>query len=249
VLIRRATDEDIEPALAVMAEAFGLPMRAPTVHTLVHSLPDGVLLVAHSDGQVVGTGGAIGFGRTGWIGGVAVAPAFRGLGLGGRLTSAALEWLGPRETVLLLASELGRPIYDRLGFVAECRYRVFMASASAPVEAVPADRSAALALDARVTGEDRSVVLNAVEVVGAGSAVAFVPPFPALPIIGRDGGSLLGLARPGMRLAVPEANEAAVSAILALGATEREGVTRMYRGRRVSWRPEEVWGVFSLFFG
>src|SRR3954451_19615780 len=110
-----------------MAEAFGLPMRAPTVHTLVHSLPDGELLVAHSDGQVVGTGGAIGFGRTAWIGGVAVAPSCRGIGLGRRLTEAALECVGEAETVLLLASELGRPIYDRLGFAAECRYRVFMA--------------------------------------------------------------------------------------------------------------------------
>src|SRR4051794_33974290 len=110
-----------------MAEAYGLPIQAPTVHTLVHSLPDGVLLVAQSDGQVVGTSGAIGLGRTGWVGGVAVAPAFRGRGLGGRLTSAALDWLGPRETVLLLASAAGRPIYHPPGFVAGCRERGFIA--------------------------------------------------------------------------------------------------------------------------
>jgi predicted N-acetyltransferase YhbS len=247
VLIRRATDADLEPALAVMAEAFGLPIRAPTVHTLVHSLPDGVLLVAQSEGQIVGTAGAIGFGRTGWVGGVAVAPAVRGAGLGRRLTEAALSALGPRETVLLLASDLGRPIYDRLGFVPECRYRVFMAGSGAPVEVIAA--SDALAADARATGEDRSAVLRTMPAVRCGGAVAFRPPFPALPIVGRDGSALLGLARPGMRLAVPEANEAAVSAILASGAVERDPVTRMYRGPRVAWRPEEVWGVFSLFFG
>jgi predicted N-acetyltransferase YhbS len=249
VLIRRATDGDIEPALVVMAEAFGLPMReGPSVHTLVHSLPDGMLLVAQSDGQIVGTGGAIAFGRTGWIGGVAVAPGFRGSGLGRRLTEAALEWLGPRETVLLLASELGRPIYERLGFVAECRYRVFMTrSSSTPVGVDAADDP--LAVDARATGEDRSAVLHTMPAVSAGSAVAFQPPWPALPIVGRDGSALLGLARDGMRLAVPEANEAAVDAILSMGAVERQSVTRMYRGPRLVWRPEEVWGVFSLFFG
>src|SRR4051794_4077719 len=104
-----------------MSSAYRLPMRAPTVHTLVESLPDGHLLVGHSEGQVVGTAGAIGFGATGWIGGIAVADSFRGAGLGRQLTLAALEALGERSTVLLLASELGRPIYDRLGFVAECR--------------------------------------------------------------------------------------------------------------------------------
>src|SRR5690242_9332648 len=139
-----------------MAEAFGLPMRAPTVHTLVHSLPDGVLLVARSEGQIVGTGGAIAFGRTAWIGGIAVAPSARGGGLGRRLTEAALEWVGARETVLLLASELGRPIYDRLGFVAECRYRVFLAGPASAGDFPPAEFEAALALDARATGEDRS---------------------------------------------------------------------------------------------
>jgi hypothetical protein len=66
VLIRPALPSDIEPALAVMADAYGLPMRAPTVHTLVESLPDGHLLVACTEGEVVGTGAAIGFGSTAW---------------------------------------------------------------------------------------------------------------------------------------------------------------------------------------
>ncbi len=79
--------------------------------------------------------------------------------------------------------------------------------------------------------------------------MAFVPPFPALPIVGPDGRALLSLARAGMRLAVPEENVEAIAAIQALGATEREPVTRMYRGARVAWRPREIWGVFSLFFG
>jgi hypothetical protein len=54
---------------------------------------------------------------------------------------------------------------------------------------------------------------------------------------------------PGIRVAVPEANEPAVSALLTHGATEGEPVMRMRRGPAVPWRPEELWGVFSLFFG
>src|SRR4051812_10916924 len=222
-----------------MAQGFGLPMQAPTVHTLVHSLPDGVLLVAHSDGQVVGTGGAIGFGRTAWIGGVAVAPEFRGAGLGRRLTEAALDWLGPRETVLLLATELGRPIYDRLGFVAEGRYRVFRASASGAGEFPAGDP---FAVDRSVTGEDRSVVLAACPAVACGGAVALRPPWPALPILGSPDGAevlLRALVRPRMRLALPEENELGVGVLLGLGE-ERDAVVRMRVGPPVAWRPREV---------
>ena len=55
---------------------------------------------------------------------------------------------------------------------------------------------------------------------------------------------------PGIRVAVPEANEPAVDALLAHGATEGEPVAAdAPRARRSPWRPEELWGVFSLFFG
>ena len=54
--------------------------------------------------------------------------------------------------------------------------------------------------------------------------------------------------QPGLRLAAPEANARAVAVMQELGS-EREGVVRMRLGPPVAWRPHEVWGVFSLFFG
>jgi predicted N-acetyltransferase YhbS len=260
VLIRPAGPADIEPALAVISRAFGLEVRAPSVHTLVAAAREGSLLVAVSDDRIVGTGASVGFGRTGWIGGVAVADAARGAGLGRALTEAALAALGPRETVLLLASDLGRPIYDRLGFVSEGRYRVFFT----PDDAAPtgsfrplgaADREAVLALDRRVTGEDRALAVDAGLAGGvAGSGgVALRPPWNARPILAPDPGEgaelLRAVIEPGLRLAVPESNAPAVAALESLGCRERSGVERMRRGPRVSWRPAELWGVFSLFFG
>jgi hypothetical protein len=47
---------------------------------------------------------------------------------------------------------------------------------------------------------------------------------------------------------VPEENTQAVNLLRLLGR-EREPVTRMRRGPAVEWRPDEVWGAFSLFFG
>ena len=190
-----------------------------------------------------------------------MAEEARGQGLGRRLTEAAIEALGPRETVLLLASAAGRAIYDRLGFEPEQLYRTFWTHGR-PVPSdirplTPADRDAVRALDRRVTGEDRTLAIDAA-LPGAVttldlSAVALRPPWPARPILARDpaaGAVLLGaVMAPGLRLSVPEANAAAVAALFARGATESEPVLRMRRGPAVSWRPEELWGVFSLFFG
>jgi predicted N-acetyltransferase YhbS len=253
VRIRPAGPGDIDPALAVMGDAFGLALRPPTVHTLAAAARDGGLLVAEDSGAVVGTAAWLGFGRTGWLGGITVGPAARGRGLGHALTVAALEALGARATVLLLATPRGRPIYDRLGFVPDGAYRVFR-SETAGVRSgnfdVP-DRATVVSRDRRASGEDRSVALDACTAVSFGGAVALRPPWPALPIVGTpdDAEALLrALVQPRLRLAVPAANERAVAVLSELGP-EREGVERMRLGPPVPWRPTEIWGAFSLFFG
>jgi predicted N-acetyltransferase YhbS len=249
VLIRRARPGDIEPALAVMAEGFGLPIKAPSVHTEVADQ----LLVAEEDGVILGTAATAAFGTTGWLGGIVVAPSARGRGLGGELTRAALEALGRRSTVLLLASPLGRPIYDRLGFVPDGAYRVFISDTVGVPSGrlmVP-ERAVVAEVDRCVTFEDRSPALDVCSYLGFGGAVALRPPWRALPIVGEPADAevlLRELIEPGMRLAVPEQNARAVAVLSAL-ATEREGVVRMRLGPPLPWRPERVWGVFSLFFG
>jgi predicted N-acetyltransferase YhbS len=264
MLIRPVRPEDVAPALGVIGAAFNLELRAPTVHTLVGGAPDGHFLVAERGGEIIGTAASVGFGPTGWIGGVAVAPQARGEGLGTALTEAAIAALGPRETLLLLASPAGRPIYERLGFEAEGDYRVWMTRADATGgdegafrALTAADRDAVLALDERATGERRELAIDA-GLAGAIatpdlSAVLLNPPWPALPILAADPDAAAALLRarvaPGVRLSVPEQNTAAVAVIEALDVDEREPVTRMRRGPAPAWRPQEIWGTFSLFFG
>ncbi len=231
-----------------MSEGFGLDIQAPSVHT---ELAD-PLLVAIEDDAIVGTAAATGFGATGWLGGIAVAPSARGRGLGGELTRAAIEALGPRETILLLASPLGRPIYERLGFRADGDYRVFMSDAQGEQAGLSTSaRASALELDRRATGESREAAVDLCRYVAFGDAVAMRPPWRALPIVGAPDDAevlLRELVEPGLRLAAPAANERAVAVLDELG-TERQGVVRMRLGAAVDWRPTEVWGVFSLFFG
>jgi predicted N-acetyltransferase YhbS len=259
--IRPAGEGDTDAALGVMSQAFGVPLRAPTVHTLVAASDAGTLLVAEEDGELLGTAASVRFGPVGWLGGVTVVEPARGRGLGLELTRAALAALGPVETVRLLATPLGLPVYEKLGFEPEGTYRVFLAGAARPErtvelrDATPDDLEAVLALDREATGENRSLAVRAA-LDGAvmtpdGSAVALRPPWRALPIVGDPAGAttlLTSLIEPGLRLAVPADNHAAVRLLTLLGR-ELEPVTRMRRGPAVPWRPDRVWGVFSLFFG
>lgn len=246
-----------------MSIAFGVANRRPSVHTWAFEQEDGHLLVAERDGRVVATGASIGFGATAWIGAIAVRPEARGERLGQRMTEAAIEAVGERQTVLLLASPSGRPIYERMGFEAEGAFRVFTAppaharrAGSDDVRpATEADHAGIRALDVLATGEDRHAAIDCSidgAVVADGGA-ALRPPFAARPIIATDanaGRALLdAVLEPGIRLAAPQANVPAVEALLAHGCEERHGVERMRRGAPVTWNPELQWGVFSLFFG
>jgi ribosomal protein S18 acetylase RimI-like enzyme len=234
------------------------------------------LVVLEQGGRVVGCGGATVFGTagagppTGWVHGIAVSPTARGRGLGGRLTEAAVAWLRARGvgTVLLLATDLGRPVYDRMGFTAGERCGNFewpAGEGAAPPSRVrrarASDLPAVVALDREATGEDRSAfigdlrdglwVIEAAE--GAGiDGFHLVCPWGPGPSVARDpaaGVALLTLARrlggdAALRLGVPEPNAAAVQH---LGLAPTRHVTRMWLGGPPpAWRPAMIFGVFNF---
>jgi GNAT superfamily N-acetyltransferase len=80
--------------------------------------PPSVFRVAvGGDGRVVGTAGAVAYGRDlAWVCMVLVDGAERGHGLGTALVEQVLDQLGAFEAVGLDATPRGRPVYARLGF-------------------------------------------------------------------------------------------------------------------------------------
>jgi ribosomal protein S18 acetylase RimI-like enzyme len=62
---------------------------------------------------------------------IATLPEVRGRGFGRAITAAAIG-VDPAKTTALVASDLGRPIYERLGFVAILRTTYWLGSRSAP---------------------------------------------------------------------------------------------------------------------
>lgn len=234
---------------------------------------DSALLVADRDGVVVGCGGATvfpGSPPTGWVHGIVVRPDVQRGGLGRALTEAAIAWLRARSvaTVLLLATDAGRPVYERLGFEAGERYGAFDwmkddDAGGATVRAMTAsDLPAVRALDREATGEDRSAMIDTLASSGwvatrgdevQGFHVAC--PWGGGPTIARDPAIGLGLLRFSTRLqpaawmrplGVPESNAEAVRCLAARGAIARRHVTRMWLGAAPAWQPAMIFGVFNF---
>ena len=185
--IRPMTAEDAEPASDVLVGGGWGDRRAFFRFAIAH--PGLSPLVAEADGRIAGTGIATINGSVGWVGMIFVDEALRGRGIGTALTAAVIDRLEATgcTSLVLLASPLGRPIYERLGFVAEMDYRLLVAPgrAAGPHEPTsrdsarlrpygPSDLDAILALDRAATGEDRGHLLSAI-VVPATTVVAEGP--------------------------------------------------------------------------
>ena len=270
--IRPARQEELAQLGALYVRA-GFTARLAGVVGFARARLGGEVFVADLDGELVGVAAGAHFGASGWVGGVAVTPEHRRAGLGGALTEAVVTNLRDRQagTVQLLATELGRPVYERIGFVAEAEYLTLAGPSGAggvPVAGVragrPGDRAAVLALDRLATGEDRTRLLGTLWpagglVAGEGALRGFHLASPW-----RSGGATVatdpeaGLALleavrrtygEEISVSLPAGNRAGLLALAAAGFRERSGTTRMCLGPPLPWRPESVFGAHNLFWG
>lgn len=118
-----------------------------------------------ADGRLVGTALLTPYGAdAATCNMIIVDPAMRGHGLGRRLMTALLEAAGGREC-RLVATEDGRPLYEKLGFVATGQIHQLQGTVPdlpAPhgvTPATPADLPQIAALDRMATGMDRAGML------------------------------------------------------------------------------------------
>jgi GNAT superfamily N-acetyltransferase len=274
VHLRPARARDIADVVRTLTLAFGEPLRNDTWQWILDA-PEGAIFVAERRDQIVGTGAGLLFGPTGWIGGLGVEPSSRRRGIASRLTGSVVEWLREQgaETLLLQATAQGRPVYERLGFVADGAYRMWAVPPSRRGRRLDgrrglrslraADLDAVLALDRAVTAEDRGLAVR-----GAWGSGGYVldngerirgyhlhTPWGPGPTVAADvdaGLVLLDAAqRPdeSVRVGIPEANTAAVRAMASRGYEEVAGTLRMRLGPAVAWRPDLVFGVFNPFWG
>lgn len=239
----------------------------------------GEVFVARRAGTVVGASSCIAFSGTGWIGGVAVAAEHGRRGLGTELTDTALRALkaGGVTTALLHATEMARPLYERMGFVPEGEFAE-LHGRPVPRPAAPttpglragtgADLAAVLDLDRRATGEDRGRLLRALWPRGGlvhddggrvrgfllrqgGSAVGAViaDPDAGLGLLAAAVSASDAQAAGDLRVPLPVTHTGARELLLRQGFREAFRTTRMHRGPAPAWHADRIFSAFNLYWG
>ena len=264
-------------AVAAALRAAGLGANVGRLLEFPHASPSGEVLAAFDNGGVIGGAAVAGFGATGWIGALGVVGSGRRRGTGTALTEAAVACLREHgaRTVLLYATDAGRPVYQRLGFSAEGEARAWRdvappAGGPAPAGVrplSPADDAAVRELDAAATGEDRGSVFDALGPLDgdAGIAIdrdgrvagsALRSPWglgPSVVAEDADAGLALlsALRRMGgpLTVSLPDGNTEAQRALRAWGLRPINQATRMRLGPPPAYAADRVFGMFNLFWG
>jgi GNAT superfamily N-acetyltransferase len=166
--IERLTEADIPDALQLSAQAGWNQAEADWRRLL--SLWSATCFGWREDGRLIATSTLAHYGQgLGWIGMLLVDPRRRGQGIGTAMLRAAHD-AGSRlglPCIGLDATDLGKPIYAREGFMEVCGVARWQAQLSAPLSAHETnclqdqDWPAVLALDRRTIGIDRAAMLQA----------------------------------------------------------------------------------------
>lgn len=212
---------------------------------------------------MVGIGTAIIHGDTAWLAHIIVHPAHRNRGIGKTITKALVETAYSKgcETIYLLATEPGEPVYRRVGFVVETEYPVFTCGGvNGPSEdsghIVPltdAFRQQVLHLDRQATGEDRLpelgphlsnglIYLHDNEVKGFYLPTLGHGPIKATtPAAGQE---MMGLRLRSMDTALfPMGNPDAMTFMRQHGFAESRREKHMRLGKERTWHPGHIYGM------
>ncbi|MDR0851310.1 MAG: GNAT family N-acetyltransferase [Clostridiales Family XIII bacterium] len=208
-------------------------------------------------GKIVGIGAVIRHGDVAWLGHVIVREAERGKGYGGLVVKGLIEVAHQcgSSVIYLIASQLGKPVYEKAGFVSEGPYLGYQYSGKAAgLQLRAEDASMARyivpyesayeaqlsSLDLKVSGEDRMFqlqpFLNNAFVFrrDARTEGFYLPDFEQGVILAENDEAGIALLKLHLRdhcaVSFPAQNEAAVLFMEKIGAVQTATPTRMRLG-------------------
>lgn len=214
------------------------------------------------DSKIVGLGASIIFKNTAWIAHIIVDAGYRNMGIGAGVVKRLLDDLDKRQitTCSLIATELGKPVYSKLGFRNVTEY-VFL-KREKPWKSYPVSghivpfseeyRAGIYELDKKVSGEDREELLsgfieNSILYIESGKVAGYYLPGlkEGLIFAGRDDAAIelmkIKYAKDDIAF-FPSENKAAIEFLAANGFSvfDKKG-TRMIYGNDLGWKPEMIY--------
>jgi len=209
------------------------------------------------NGQIVGIGTIITFEHTAWLAHIIVGTSFRNKGFGGELVKYLLETVRQKsiDTILLIATEPGKPVYLKAGFNIVCEYLFFervkpWINSLVSENVVPFHeeyRSELYELDKKMSGENRIPLLtdylrSSVVYVDHGTVLGYYIPDLKEGLIVADteqaGHELMKLKYATVDKAViPSVNLAGCEFLLQHGFVQKKTGTRMVYGKNTEWKP------------
>lgn len=278
VEIRTIRDDDVEAVRRILDGAYGPnPERVNRIRRY-RAIGADTWLLAVDGGEAVGMAGAVDYGAFAYVGMVGVLPAAQRRGIGERMMRVLMEVLERRRcpTLLLDASEVGEPLYRKLGFevddtvVLYAREVALADTARGDVRPMrDGNLEAVVALDREVGRADRRALLANLLAEFPDRAFVACGPDGALrgfvfgqtltigPWIAEDDraaapllDAALGLAyTSGVSVAAPGSNAAAAALLEAAGFARGRVLSHMRLGPPVPRDRRRIFGQASLAAG
>jgi GNAT superfamily N-acetyltransferase len=220
-------------------------------------------------GEIIGTGNAIINGAIGWLANIIVSESHRNRGIGTVITQHLMDYLKAKKctTQLLIATELGEPVYRKLGFRKISTYCFFRIET--PLEAQDdhhllkakkTDIREILNIDRQILADDRAYLITRCyengwiykkneRLIGY-----YLPNMGRGPVVATDTEAGLLLLRlkhseAERRTAVPEENREAIAYMHKTGFEHFNDCARMILGREVPWQPNRIFSYSHGYCG
>ncbi len=229
-------------------------------------------IVAECDSTIIGFANSIRNETVGWLGNIIVLPEYRNRGVGNVITTRLVEYLREEgcTTQILISTEMGKPVYAKIGFEECSTYEFFknedgncLSASSDKIEKMtPEDHAPVRELDREATGEDRTLLLSKFLPNGwvyrehENNVLSgyYLPDFGSGLVVARNPEAGIALTRFRSQegkttFVVPSENTSAIDYLLACGFNRRLVVPRMVLGHDVPWKPRYIFNRAAGYCG
>lgn len=214
-----------------------------------------------SERKIVAIGAGISWGKTAWLAHIIVAPEHRNKGIGGSLVGQLLHSLQNSgcETISLIATDMGYPVYKKAGFIEQTEYVFFeketplkdIALSEEIIRLPAAKTQEIMVLDQTASGENRSNLLtdelnNCYVYLKKGRTLGYyLPGLGEGLIIANDNTAGIELMKLKYSItskgSLPAENKDGIKFLKDNGFRETKTVKRMIWGKEFLWHPVQIY--------